>query len=211
MACHHQSIESIYNFGMSYIKPPPVTAKFPSLANQFLLSMPHMNDPNFSGSLIYICEHSEKGAMGLIVNKSSDVSLGALFERIQLSLTIGPRAYLPVMGGGPVQCERGFVLHSPGQEWASSLQISDTLALTTSRDVLEAIASGGGPERWLIALGYSGWGAAQLEREIARNDWLTIPANDTLLFETPLNKRFELAYKQLGVNPLLLTSIAGHA
>ena len=189
----------------------PTKAHFPSLVNHFLIAMPNMHDSNFAGSLIYLCEHNERGAMGIVVNQSSTVSLGDLFERIDLELKITAGSYLPVMAGGPVQNDRGFVLHTPLGEWSASLKVNDTLALTTSKDILEAVVDGKGPAQWLVALGYAGWSAGQLDREITRNDWLTVPATTHVLFDTPLDRRLAVVYQQLGFDPLMLSASAGHA
>ena len=137
--------------------------------------MPGMADPNFSRTLTYICEHSADGALGLVVNRPTDMNLSVLFERLNLSLNSAEVGSAPVLFGGPVQSDRGFVLHQPAGEWSSSLKVRDNLALTTSKDILEAVGDGRGPSRMLLALGYSGWGAGQLEDEIKQNAWLTVP------------------------------------
>ena len=187
------------------------TSDSTSLVDHLLIAMPNIKDPVFSGSVIYICEHNPRGAVGLVINRSSEVSLRTLFQRIGMDLQIRVGNYLPVMSGGPVQEDRGFVLHSPAGEWSSSMRVADDIALTTSRDIMEVIAAGQSPKGWLIALGYAGWTGGQLESEITRNDWLTVRADRAILFETPLEKRLDAAYQLLGVDRRLLTSTAGHA
>ncbi len=194
-------------------KNPPQAADpdFPSLADHFLISMPTMVDPNFSGTVVYICEHSSKGALGLVVNKPSDISISTLFAKVELELIDLSVGEAPVLIGGPVQNDRGFVLHTPQDRWDSSLVINESMALTTSKDVLEAISNGCGPERWLITLGYSGWSAGQLDDEIAHNGWLTVPARESILFDTPVDQRFDAAFKLLGFDPWMLSADAGRA
>jgi len=182
-----------------------------NLTHQFLIAMPGMVDPNFAGSVVYVCEHSDKGALGLVINRPSDITLEGLFDRVELQLEIALRKDDPVMIGGPVQTERGFVLHSPGTRYNSTLPITEAIALTTSKDVLEAIAGGAGPEKMLVTLGYSGWGAGQLEGEIAANAWLTVSATPQILFDTPPEARYDAALKLLGVQATQLTGQAGHA
>jgi putative transcriptional regulator len=181
------------------------------LTNQFLIAMPGMEDPNFSRTVVYICEHSPAGAMGVVINRPTELTLASLFHKIDLRLEISPWSDAPVLLGGPLQIERGFVLHSPAAGYSSTLSVTDSLALTTSRDILEAVANGGGPERLMVALGYAGWGAGQLERELGQNGWLTVPASPDLIFDTPVTDRFEAALALLGVNVLSLMHGAGHA
>lgn len=181
-----------------------------NLSNHFLIAMPGMVDENFAGTVVYVCEHSPRGALGLIINRVADITVHELFERIGLP----PPAYAnqPVLQGGPVQTERGFVLHEPtATTYASTLQISGGLQLTTSKDVLEHMAAGDGPKRSLIALGYSGWHAGQLEEEIGQNGWLTVEADPVVLFDTPIDARFNAAMALLGFNPMMLSQTAGHA
>ncbi len=191
------------------------------LTNQFLIAMPGLADDNFAGSVIYLCEHTERGALGLVINKPSDIKLGKLFEKVELLLDRAELADQPVYLGGPVQTERGFVLHESGDDDAadidadgarynSSLRIPGGLAMTTSKDVLEALASGAGPKRVLVTLGYAGWGAGQLENEIARNGWITVGAKPELIFETPIEQRYNSALGLLGIDPGMLVSEAGH-
>ncbi len=184
---------------------PPI-----DLTNQFLMAMPGMVSGPFAGALVYVCEHSGKGALGLVINRPTDLTLGSLLEKIDLNLEIQAGMDAPVYFGGPVQTDRGFVLHQPAGKYASSLPLAG-MALTTSRDVLEAVAGGTGPDRLLVALGYSGWGAGQLEDELAQNAWLTVEADQGIMFETPAEDRYPAAMRLLGIDPLMLASDAGHA
>ena len=188
------------------------------LTNQFLIAMPGMADDTFAGTVVYLCEHTEKGALGLVINKPIDIKLKNLFEKVELSLDRPDRADLaeqPVYFGGPVQTERGFVLHDkPGDEsihYNSTLSIPGGLAMTTSKDVLEALAEGGGPRRVLVTLGYSGWQAGQLEDELGRNGWLTVDADPVVIFDTPIEQRYDRALSLLGFDPRMLSQEAGHA
>ncbi|CAN5426697.1 YqgE/AlgH family protein [soil metagenome] len=186
-----------------------------NLANHFLIAMPSMLDPVFGGTVVYLCEHNAEGALGVIINKTKDMTMDILFERIDLALEIIPnRAPIdkkPVMFGGPVQVERGFVLHAPVGEFSSMMAVTSEIALTTSKDILEAVAVGAGPERILVTLGCSGWGAGQLEQEIIKNGWLTVRAEPSIIFELPIEKRFSAAMKLLGIDPMMLAGEAGHA
>ncbi|MBT9597947.1 MAG: YqgE/AlgH family protein [Vitreoscilla sp.] len=186
-----------------------------NLTNQFLIAMPGMADDNFSGTVVYLCEHSDKGALGLVINKPIDITLKNLFEKVDLSLDGSELAEQPVYYGGPVQTERGFVLHERQDEdavaYSSTLAVPGGLAMTTSKDVLEAMSSGQGPKRVLITLGYSGWSAGQLEDEIGRNGWLTVDAQPEVIFDTPVEKRYERALGLLGIDPRMLSPDAGHA
>ena len=180
------------------------------LTNQFLIAMPGMVSGPFAGALVYVCEHSGKGALGLVINRPTDLTLGSLLEKIDLKLDTQESLDAPVYFGGPVQTDRGFVLHRPAGKYSSSLVLSN-LALTTSRDVLEAVAEGKGPDKLLVTLGYAGWGAGQLEDELAQNAWLTVEANSDILFETPAEDRYPAAMRLLGIDPAMLASDAGHA
>lgn len=184
-----------------------------SLINNFLIAMPSMLDPVFGGTVVYLCQHNAEGALGVIINKPTDMSLDVLFEKIELDLEIAPQAgaVQPVMFGGPVQIERGFVLHSPAGPYASTLQVTEAIALTTSKDILEAAATDKGPDQILVALGCTGWSAGQLEEEITRNGWLTVPADPAIVFDVPLEQRFAAAMKLLGIDPGMLAGVAGHA
>ena len=185
------------------------------LTNQFLIAMPGMADETFAGAVVYLCEHTDKGALGLVINKPIDIKLKNLFEKVELNLDRAELAEQPVYFGGPVQTERGFVLHDkPGDEsihYNSTLSIPGGLAMTTSKDVLEALAEGGGPRRVLVTLGYSGWQAGQLEDELGRNGWLTVDADPAVIFETPSEQRYDRALSLLGFDPRMLSQEAGHA
>ena len=187
------------------------------LANQFLIAMPGMVDPNFAGSVIYLFEHTERGAMGLVVNRPTEVDLATLFDKIELKLEIAPLLEQPVYFGGPVQVERGFVLHEPepNAAYSSSLVIPGGLTMTTSKDVLEAVASGTGPKKFLMTLGYAGWSAGQLEEEITLNGWMNVPLSRQqmadIIFDTPSSQRYERAMSHLGFDLSHLSGEAGHA
>ncbi|WP_068320434.1 YqgE/AlgH family protein [Polynucleobacter yangtzensis] len=187
------------------------------LANQFLIAMPGMVDPNFAGSVIYLFEHTERGAMGLVVNRPTEVNLSTLFDKIDLKLEIAPLLDQPVYFGGPVQVERGFVLHesNPKLSYSSSLIIPGGLTMTTSKDVLEEVANGKGPAQFLMTLGYAGWGAGQLEEEITLNGWINVPLNREqmieIIFNTPSSQRYQKAMNHLGFDLSDLSGEAGHA
>jgi putative transcriptional regulator len=187
------------------------------LANQFLIAMPGMVDPNFAGSVIYLFEHTERGAMGLVVNRPTELDMGALFEKIEVKLEAEPVSEQPVYFGGPVQIERGFVLHEPTMEaaYSSSLVIPGGLTMTTSKDVLEAVAAGFGPSKFLMTLGYAGWSAGQLEEEITLNGWINVPLSQKqmieIIFNTPSSQRYERTISLLGFDPSHLSGEAGHA
>jgi putative transcriptional regulator len=182
-----------------------------SLSNQFLIAMPNMADPLFAKSLIYLCEHGEHGAMGLIVNKPSGVAMAQLFDQIDLPLEDEALRASQVFFGGPVQPDRGFVLHMPVCNWQSSLLVTDDIALTTSKDVLIAVSEGKGPPQMLVTLGYAGWSSGQLEEEIAANGWLTAPADTGILFSLAPERRYDAALASLGFDPSLLCGDIGHA
>lgn len=183
--------------------PQPV-----SLRNHLLIAMPYMKDPNFAGTVTLICDHSEQGAMGLIINRPLEFTLADILVQLDLECE---ECTSPVMGGGPVQQDRGFVLHRPGGTWQSSMALSGSLELTTSRDVLAAIGAGEGPTEYLVALGYAGWGEGQLEQELSGNFWLTCPADDSILFHTPSEQRFAAALARMGIDINQLTDAVGHA
>jgi putative transcriptional regulator len=183
--------------------------------NQFLIAMPGMADDTFAGTVVYLCEHTERGALGLVINKPIDIPLGKLFEKVELSLDREELAAQPVFFGGPMQTERGFVLHEKQFEgdspYNSTMSVPGGLEMTTSKDVLEALSNGAGPRRVLVTLGYSGWGAGQLEDEISRNGWLTVDADPKVIFDTPIEQRYERAVSLLGFDPRMLSQEAGHA
>ena len=176
-----------------------------NLTNQFLIAMPGMADDTFKGTVVYLCEHTEKGALGLVINKPIDIKLKNLFEKVELTLDREDLADAPVYFGGPVQTERGFVLHEKLADDAirfnSTLSVPGGLEMTTSKDVLEALAGGAGPKKVLVTLGYAGWSAGQLEDEILRNGWLTVDAKPEIIFETPVEQRYDRALSLLGVDP----------
>lgn len=187
-----------------------------NLTNQFLIAMPGMGDDNFAGAVVYLCEHTERGALGLVINRASDITLKNLFEKIDLELDREDLADQPVCIGGPVQTERGFVLHeqmgADGGSYNSTLRISGAeLEMTTSKDVLEAMSHGGGPRKVFITLGYSGWAPGQLEDEIAHNGWITVAAEPAVIFETPIEQRYQRALGLLGIDLSTLSAQAGHA
>jgi putative transcriptional regulator len=182
------------------------------LANHFLIAVPSMNDPNFSRGVTLLCQHNEEGAMGVMVNRVSSYRLGDILGQMDISSDDQDLLAAPVLAGGPVQPERGFVLHDPTErEWDSSFAISPVLALTTSRDILVAMAAGHGPRRAVVALGYAGWGGGQLETELQENTWLAASADPSILFETPLEQRWSAAARLIGIDMSLLTNYAGHA
>lgn len=189
-----------------------------NLTHHFLIAMPGLSDELFGRSVVFMCEHSERGALGLVINKPSDILLPRLFEKVDLQLHREDLMEQPVFQGGPVQTERGFVLHEAvGGEadesvYASTLSIPGGLEMTTSKDVLEALASGAGPRRVFVSLGYSSWGQGQLESEIAENSWLTVPADVDLIFDVPVAERYTRALALLGLQqPWMLSPDAGHA
>lgn len=188
-----------------------------NLTNHFLIAMPGLSDTLFGRSVVFMCEHSERGALGLIINKPSDICLPRLFEKIDLPMGRDDLQQTPVFQGGPVQTERGFVLHEalPAGEgesvYASTLSIPGGLEMTTSKDVLEAMSSGAGPRKVLVTLGYASWAQGQLESEITENSWLTVAADPALIFDAPVNERYERAMALLGLQPWMLAPDAGHA
>ena len=188
-----------------------MTAQATWLTHHFLIAMPSMADPNFTRGVTYVCQHTPEGAMGILINRPSDFRLGEVLKQMNMSTELEEVADAPVYIGGPVQPERGFVLHDPIGEWDSSFRINDELSVTTSRDILAAMAEGKGPKRALIALGYSGWSAGQLESEMRDNAWLTSKASLDLIFETPLERRWIAAAALVGVDLTTLSDYAGHA
>jgi putative transcriptional regulator len=180
------------------------------LIDQFIIAMPTLADPNFFHTVAYLCQHNEEGALGIVINRSTDMKLGEIFKQMEIQVTSPASAEIPVFAGGPVQQDRGFVVHTSGGDWHATMAVSETISLTTSRDVLEAIAAGQGPEKYLVALGYAGWGAGQLEKEIMDNAWLNTPCGTQVLFDTPVNLRWSAAADQIGVDINLLTTPAGH-
>jgi putative transcriptional regulator len=180
------------------------------LNNQFIIAMPSLADPNFAHTVTYLCQHSEDGALGIVINRSTDMKLDEIFKQMDIKVTSLAAAETPVFAGGPVQQERGFVIHTSGGDWNATMAVSETISLTTSRDVLEAIAAGVGPEQYLVALGYAGWAEGQLEKEIMENAWLNTPYGKQVLFDTPIDLRWSAAADQIGIDINQLTSPAGH-
>ncbi|MDQ2076580.1 YqgE/AlgH family protein [Marinimicrobium sp. ABcell2] len=181
-----------------------------SLRDHFLIAMPGMHDASFAHTITYVCDHNESGAMGLTLNHPMPLTLGDIFSQLELGDHAGLGAET-VLAGGPVQVERGFVLHTGSSEWQSNLSIAQGINLTASRDILEALAEGRGPKEFLLALGYAGWEAGQLEEEIAANAWLTLPADRHTLFHTPAELRWSAVAHQLGIDLNLISTTAGHA
>ncbi|MDB5900118.1 MAG: hypothetical protein JWP41_3720 [Ramlibacter sp.] len=191
-----------------------------NLTHHFLIAMPGLEDGLFSKTVVYLCEHSPRGALGLVINKPTDINLRNLFEKVDLPMGRDDLAGTPVLQGGPVQTERGFVLHeavhAAGQDagesvYASTMTIPGGLEMTTSKDVLEALATGAGPRKVLVTLGYSAWGEGQLESELAENSWLTVDADPAVIFDTPIEERYARALKLLGLEAWMLSHAAGHA
>ncbi|HOE42267.1 MAG TPA: YqgE/AlgH family protein [Rhodoferax sp.] len=191
-----------------------------NLTNHFLIAMPGLQDDLFGHSVVYLCEHSQRGALGLVINKPCDISLKGLFDKVELPLTRQDLTEAQVFYGGPVQTERGFVLHEatfadadkPSDPvYSSTMSIPGGLEMTTSKDVLEAISTGGGPRKLLVSLGYSAWGEGQLESEIGENSWLTVLADRRLIFDTPVAERYAQALQLLGLQAWMLSPDAGHA
>jgi putative transcriptional regulator len=182
-----------------------------NLTNHFLIAMPAMADPHFSRTLTFICEHNDNGALGVVVNRPIDMTLDSLLKQIEIADPAPACGRLPVHYGGPVQIDRGFVLHRPAGAWQSTLKVGGEIGLTTSKDVLEAVARGEGPGDVLVTLGYAGWAPGQLEQELAQNAWLTVAADSAILFGTPAEKRYDAGLKLLGIDLAMLSDAAGHA
>jgi putative transcriptional regulator len=191
-----------------------------NLTHHFLIAMPGLVDEAFAKSVVYLCEHSARGALGLVINKPSDIDLKNLFDKVDLPLRRDDLAHVPVFQGGPVQTERGFVLHEPifapdaqpsESVYASTMVIPGGLEMTTSRDVLEALSTGAGPRKVLVSLGYSAWGEGQLESELSDNSWLTVGADMAVIFDTPVEQRYARALMLLGLEAWMLSPEAGHA
>lgn len=181
------------------------------LTGQLLIAMPSMLDPNFRETVTYICEHSDQGALGLVINRPLDIQLGKIFDQLAMTNADPEVASMPILCGGPVQTERGFVIHESDDEWQTSASIANSIHVTTSQDILSSMAAGTGPKRAVVALGYAGWGAGQLEHEISENAWLSAPANSQILFDTPFEDRWKEAAGLLGIDLAMLSTDAGHA
>jgi putative transcriptional regulator len=181
------------------------------LTGQLLIAMPLMVDPNFHRTVTYICEHSEQGALGLVINRPLGIELSEIFDQLSMTPRDPELASQPILRGGPVQIERGFVVHGPEQTWETTANVTDEVKVTTSQDILTAMSHGDGPTQAMVALGYAGWGAGQLEYEINENSWLSVPATTQLLFDTPFEERWESAAALLGIDLATLSPDAGHA
>lgn len=181
------------------------------LTNQLLIAMPSLGDPNFTQTVALICDHSPQGALAVILNKPLPMRMAEVFEQLEIQIAAGPLPQRPVLRGGPMQTDRGFVVHRAGGEWDSTLKVSDALHVTTSRDILAAMAQGQGPEDALVALGYAGWGGGQLEAEIRANAWLNAPVDLDLIFALPFQSRWEAAGRLLGVDLSRISPISGNA
>jgi putative transcriptional regulator len=182
-----------------------------NLTQHFLLAMPAMTDPHFAKTLTFICEHNEQGALGVVVNRPIEMTLHGLLEQIEITPQTDAAKRIPVHYGGPVQIDRGFVLHAPAGAWQSTLKVGETLGLTTSKDILQAVARGDGPQQIIVTLGYAGWAPGQLEQELAQNAWLTVAADSRILFDTPAEQRYDAGLKLLGIDLAMLSDDAGHA
>ena len=182
-----------------------------NLTNHLLIAMPSMEDPNFAKTVTLICEHNDEGAMGIVINRKTDIALNEVYEQMEIESSAEATKDQMVHIGGPVQEQRGFILHDGGHTYDSTMKITDDLFITTSRDILEDMAQGKGPTHSLIALGYAGWSPGQLEDEVLNNAWLTSPANNDILFEMPDDRRWEAAAKMVGVNIHQISGQAGHA
>ncbi len=181
------------------------------LANQLLIALPALHDPHFARSVALICQHDDEGAMGVVVNRPSEYTVGEVLQQMGIDSADEALRAQPVLAGGPVHPERGFVLHDDAREWDSTLAVAEQLYLTTSRDILEAMARGEGPAHAVIALGCAGWGAGQLEQELIENSWLTVPADAELLFALPLERRWQAAAGRIGVDLAHIADYSGHA
>ncbi len=186
-----------------------ITATY--LNEQLLIAMPNLLDSMFERSVSLVCQHDADGAMGLVLNQGSEFTLGVLFDQLDLVCDNPAMRDVPVLSGGPVQPERGFVLHQDGGTWESSLHLSNGLTISTSRDILQALAAGNGPKQYIVLLGYSGWSAGQLEQEIAENAWLSAPVSNNIIFQAPIEQRWLAAARLLGVDLSVMSTQAGHA
>jgi putative transcriptional regulator len=183
----------------------------PNFTGHFLIAMPSLGESVFGKTVTYVCEHNDQGALGIVINRKLDLELATLFEQVDLKLEIEPLKTSPVYFGGPVQTDRGFVLHRPLGLWSSTLKVTEDIGLTTSKDILQAVSEGAGPDDMIMTLGYAGWSAGQLESEIAQNAWLTVEADPTVMFDLPIEERLEAAMRLIGANFANLMDVAGHA
>ena len=183
-----------------------------SLQNHLLIAMPSLDDPLFGRSVTYICEHNEDGAMGIVINHPLSVDVASLLEQLEIEFDAGSdAAKRKVCAGGPVQNDRGFVLHTPKAGFTSSMQLNQDLMITTSKDILEQLTTDDAPEKFILALGYAGWSAGQLEQELKDNSWLTLPLDESMLYELPYEERWLAAWRSLGVDVASVSTRAGHA
>ena len=182
-----------------------------NLTGHLLIAMPSLLDPNFARTVTYICEHGEQGALGLVINRPLDMDLGEVLEQLALKAADPALARRPILQGGPVELQRGFVIHSAPRDWESTVAVTDSIFVTTSRDILTSLADGRGPAQALLALGYAGWGPGQLEEELAANAWLSVPASPDIICDTPFEERWERAAALLGVDIATIGPQAGHA
>ena len=182
-----------------------------SLTGHLLIAMPAMLDPNFHRTVSYICEHSDQGALGLVINRPLDMDFGEVMEQLALNPSSPGIAELPILQGGPVELQRGFVIHEESQDWDATVEINDSIFVTTSQDILGAMAAGSGPAKSQLVLGYAGWGPGQLEQEISENAWLSVPAAPRIIFDVPFDQRYTESVALLGIDLATLSSQAGHA
>ena len=182
-----------------------------NLTHQFLIAMPTLADPNFHRTVTYMCHHDEEGAMGIVINRPLELSLGEVLGHMEIESQDPVVNSIQVLQGGPVQTERGFVIHEPSGQWDSVLEVNEEIGIATSRDILNAIAKGEGPSQAVVALGYAGWGAGQLEREVADNAWLSAPVDKTIIFDQPYESRWDAAARLLGIDPGRIVGEAGHS
>ena len=189
----------------------PFKAELPNFTNHFLIAMPSLGESVFGKTVTYVCEHNDQGALGIVVNRPLDIKLETLFSQIDIKLEIEVMKAAPVFFGGPVQTDRGFVLHRPLGGWSSTLKVTEEIGLTTSKDILQAVGVGAGPDDILMTLGYAGWSAGQLESEVAQNAWLTVAADPCIMFELPIERRLEAAMGLIGANFANFMDVAGHA
>jgi len=185
--------------------------EYVNLTGHFLIAMPAMTDPHFLKSVTYICQHNENGAMGIVINRPIELNLNSIFTQLHLNIPSLSIANQPAQFGGPVQIERGFILHQPPGNWDATIAVHEDTALTISKDILEAVANGKGPDKFLVALGFAGWSAGQLEEEMSKNAWLTVEACDKIIFNTPNQDKLSAAMNLLGVDYASLSEVAGHA
>ena len=197
--------------GSSVLPDTTGMSSTPSLNNHFLIAMPALDDPNFHHTTTYICEHDENGALGVVINRPLKMQLGEILQHMDIEACNEEISSRQVYMGGPVQNDRGFVLHEPAGDWEATLKVTDTIGITSSRDILQAIAAGKGPKNSIVTLGYAGWGAGQLESELAANTWLSGPASSKIVFDTPSEQRWQAAAALLGIDLNLLSSDTGHA